>query len=162
MAFSIVDYALPLPATTTTTTTITVRRKGLCTTWLESVVAAPFLKQPEGGGGDSNGNKSVSSAVSVPIFLKPAKEFVLPGTYKHTWCEFVRSVCDGCRIRDRHLTHIRRPRVDKQGAPSGLWCWWGRARAWRPSSAFCSTGRRAASRSSPRAPKCARGESTVI
>lgn len=91
MAFSIVDYALPLPTTTTTTTTGTVRRKGLCTMWLESVVAAPFLKQPEGEGGGSNGNKpvSVSSAVSVPIFLKPAKEFVLPGTCKFASCAFV-------------------------------------------------------------------------
>lgn len=76
MAFSIVDY--PLLLALSNTATGTVRRKGLCTTWLESVVAAPFLKQPEGG--SSNGNKSVS----VPIFLKPAKEFVLPGKYIHT------------------------------------------------------------------------------
>lgn len=69
LAFSIVDYALPLP----NTADATVRRKGLCTTWLESVVAAPFLKPAEAGGS--------TASVSVPIFLKPAKEFVLPGAH---------------------------------------------------------------------------------
>ncbi|CAN0296776.1 unnamed protein product, partial [Ectocarpus fasciculatus] len=50
-----------------------VTRPGLCTNWLEGILA-PFLEGNGRGGG--------GAAVSVPVFLKPTKEFLLPGSAK--------------------------------------------------------------------------------
>lgn len=50
-----------------------VTRPGLCTNWLEGILA-PFLE----GNGRGGGGK----AVSVPVFLKPTKEFLLPASAK--------------------------------------------------------------------------------
>lgn len=72
-----------------------------------------------------------------------------------------RRVCARVSILHVWMVHIPTYRPLQQGAPSGRWCWWGRARAWRPSSASCSTGRRAATSSRPRAPRSAPGEFTV-
>ncbi|CAN0566224.1 unnamed protein product, partial [Ectocarpus sp. 12 AP-2014] len=48
-------------------------RRGLCTNWLEGILA-PFLE----GSGSGDGGTSVS----VPVFLKPTKEFLLPASAK--------------------------------------------------------------------------------
>ncbi len=116
LAFSIVDYSLPitLPSSSTTTTAF-IRRRGLCTTWLESVVAAPFLSATakaaaeEGGGGRTSENGSGSgSGVAVPIFLKPAKEFVLPGACVRGWV-------DGCVLSQHGRKKKERKRVREDG-----------------------------------------------
>ncbi|KAJ0394625.1 hypothetical protein P43SY_006462 [Pythium insidiosum] len=49
-----------------------IQRRGLCTTWLESV-AQPWLAA----------GPAPSSAVSVPIFLRPTRDFTLPAS--HEW-----------------------------------------------------------------------------
>lgn len=56
-----------------------VTRLGLCTNWLEGILA-PFLL--EGGGGMSAAAAAAEGAVSVPVFLKPTKEFLLPASAK--------------------------------------------------------------------------------
>lgn len=50
-----------------------VTRPGLCTNWLEGILA-PFLEGSGSGGG--------GASVSVPVFLKPTKEFLLPASAK--------------------------------------------------------------------------------
>ncbi|CAN0370242.1 unnamed protein product, partial [Hapterophycus canaliculatus] len=51
-----------------------VTRRGLCTNWLEGILA-PFLER-EGATGKEG------AVVSVPVFLKPTKEFLLPASAK--------------------------------------------------------------------------------
>ena len=55
-------------------------RRGLCTNWLEEILA-PFLEAAEGGK-----NKAAKAGegveVVVPLFMKPTKEFLLPASAK--------------------------------------------------------------------------------
>lgn len=53
-----------------------VTRRGLCTNWLEGMLA-PLL---QGGGG--TGSEGGGEGLSVPVFLKPTKEFLLPASAK--------------------------------------------------------------------------------
>ena len=54
-----------------------IARKGLCTNWLEEILA-PLLQLGEGG----NGGKAEGTEIDVPLFLKPTKEFLLPASAK--------------------------------------------------------------------------------
>ncbi len=86
VAFSVVEYTLALVGEGGREGGV-VKRKGLCTTWLEEM-----LREATAAGGASGNNiqdlhlspsSSSSSALpSVSLFLKPAKEFVLPGSAK--------------------------------------------------------------------------------
>lgn len=75
-----------------------VTRRGLCTNWLEGILA-PFLEESGsavrqnggaaavsvnggGGGGSSTEGTGGAAAVTVPVFLKPTKEFLLPASAK--------------------------------------------------------------------------------
>ena len=79
VAFSVVSFRLPHHAGAGSNGAGTgdgegfVTRRGLCTNWLEGILA-PFL---EGGGVGGGG-----AGVSVPVFLKPTKEFLLPASAK--------------------------------------------------------------------------------
>jgi len=80
VAFSVVKYTLAVAGEGEREGGV-VRRKGLCTTWLEEML------REAGATGETSGDKiqdlRLSSALpSVSIFLKPAKEFVLPGSAK--------------------------------------------------------------------------------
>lgn len=57
-----------------------VRRRGLCTNWLEDILQ-PFL-QGGGGGGGRGGRRRTAAEISIPVFVKPTKEFLLPASAK--------------------------------------------------------------------------------
>lgn len=61
-------------------TTGVVRRRGLCTNWLEDILQ-PFL---QGGGrsGGRDGRQRIAAEIFIPVFVKPTKEFLLPASAK--------------------------------------------------------------------------------
>lgn len=74
IAFSVVEYELPRPGGGV------IRRTGVCTSWMERM-----LREAAGpASGDDKclytSSRAPSLPPSLPLYLKPAKEFVLPGS----------------------------------------------------------------------------------
>ncbi|CAM9694343.1 unnamed protein product, partial [Phaeothamnion confervicola] len=84
VAFSCVEYNLR-PARADGAAAPPVRRRGLCTSWLEGLVR-PLLQRANdgsrGGGNQGGGVPAGEEGMEVPIFVKPTKEFQLPASPK--------------------------------------------------------------------------------
>ncbi|KAG5178491.1 hypothetical protein JKP88DRAFT_269091 [Tribonema minus] len=114
LAFSAVRY----------TTKSGVEREGLCTSWLEALVA-PLLSSatttstltstPDG--------EAAAAALTVPIFLRPTKEFYLPGSPR--WpCILVgpgTGVAPFIGFLEHREARARRDIEDSAAAASGCW-----------------------------------------
>jgi len=74
VAFSVVDYALEQQSLGGNK--YSIWRKGLCTSWLEDLLQDAGAFSAELGGGGLN------KVITFPIFVRPTKEFVLPGSPK--------------------------------------------------------------------------------
>lgn len=93
VAFSVVSFRLPHAAAAAAASADGVvgggdggfvTRRGLCTNWLEEILA-PLLEggtDAAAGGGVGREGEGGAEGVSVPVFLKPTKEFLLPASAK--------------------------------------------------------------------------------